>query len=136
MLTRDSMLIVDTTKIELLEKYWEEHKAQEIAVGEIDPQLDSPSSIQYMPMRKTPVKSDGRGRNRSASDGAALLPPGHSLSAYHPAWSLLHLVETFGPLIFPIHRAALLRKRILITTHAPVQETCNFGMRKQPIVLM
>jgi hypothetical protein len=56
-----------------------------------------------------------------------LLPPGQTLSPHHPAWSLPHLLEAFGPLIFPIHRAALLRKRILITAHAPVQEPCNFG---------
>ncbi len=67
-------------------------------------------------------------RNRSASDGTALLlPPGHRLSPHHPAWSLTSLLETFGPLIFPIYRAALLRKRILISTHAPVREVNNFG---------
>ena len=56
-----------------------------------------------------------------------MLPPEHNLSLHHPAWSLPHLLEAFGPLIFPIHRACLLRKRILITAHAPVEETCNFG---------
>lgn len=37
------------------------------------------------------------------------------------------MLDKFGPLIFPIHRAALLRKRILISCHAPVHETCDFG---------
>lgn len=81
------------------------------------------------------MKSKGHGRNRSASDGTALLPPGHNLSPHHPAWSLPHLLEAFGPLIFPIHRAALLRKRILITAHAPVEETCNFGLSHPFIIL-
>lgn len=122
-----SELIVDTTKTDILEAFWETHRAPEISqVGETDSLLDSPSSIQYQSIRSTPAKPKGHGRNRSASDGTALLPPGHTLSAYHPAWSLPHLLETFGPLIFPIHRAALLRKRILITAHAPVEETCNF----------
>jgi len=96
--------------------------------GKTDSLLDSPSSIKFKPIRTTPGKPKGHGRNRSASDGTVLLPAGHTLSAHHPAWSLPHLLEIFGPLIFPIHRAALLRKRILITAHAPVQETCDFGI--------
>lgn len=113
----------------MLEEFWEEHKAQSAApIKDTDSIPDSPSSIKFKPVRMTPGKPKGHGRNRSASDGTALLPPGHNLSAYHPAWSLPRLLETFGPLIFPIHRAALLRKRILITAHAPVEETCNFGI--------
>jgi hypothetical protein len=128
MLTRDRELIVDTTKTEVLEEFWEEHKAVDISpAGETDSLLDSPSSIKYKPIRTAPGTPKRHGRNRSASDGTALLPPGHNLSAYHPAWSLPHLLEIFGPLIFPIHRAALLRKRILMTAHAPVEQTCNFG---------
>lgn len=127
-LTRNSELVVDTAQTEVLEKYWEEHRAH----GPSPPPgsesvLDSPSSIRFKPVRTTPGKPKGHGRNRSASDGAALLAPGHTLSSYHPAWSLPRLLDAFGPLIFPIHRAALLRKRILITAHAPVQETCDFG---------
>ena len=56
----------------------------------------------------------------------------HHLSRYHPAWSLTNLLDTFGPLIFPIYRAALLRQRILISGHVPVRETCNFGMCPWP----
>jgi len=106
----------------VLEKFWEAHKAYGPSPkGDTDSLLDSPASIKF----KSGTK--GHGRNRSASDGTALIASGHNLSTYHPAWSLPHLLDTFGPLIFPIQRAALLRKRILITTHAPVQETCNFG---------
>ncbi|KUJ21113.1 uncharacterized protein LY89DRAFT_427016 [Mollisia scopiformis] len=122
-----SELIIDTSETKVLEEYWEEHKAQGPAPpADSDSLLDSPSSIRFKPIRTTPSKLKGHTRNRSASDGTALLPPGHTLSTYHPARSLLRLLETFGPLIFPIHRAALLRKRILITAHAPVQEICNF----------
>ncbi len=81
--------------------------------------------MSFQSLRQAPVR--GHRRKRSASDGAALVPPGHRLSPYHPAWSLTKLLDTFGPLIFPIHRAALLRKRILISTHTPVHEVCNFG---------
>ncbi|KAE8451952.1 hypothetical protein EG329_002116 [Mollisiaceae sp. DMI_Dod_QoI] len=122
-----SELIVDPSETKILDEYWEEHKAQSSApAADTDSLLDSPSSLRFRPMRTTPSKPKSHTRNRSASDGTALLPPGHTLSTYHPARSLLRLLEVFGPLIFPIHRAALLRKRILITTHAPVQETCNF----------
>jgi hypothetical protein len=123
-----SELIIDTSETKVLEEYWEEHKAQgPTIIADTDSLLDSPSSIRFKPVRTTPSNNKGHTRNRSASDGTALLPPGHTLSTYHPARSLLRLVDTFGPLIFPIHRAALLRKRILITAHAPVQEVCNFG---------
>lgn len=123
-----SELIGDITKTEVLEEFWEEHKAHDpVPNVETDSLLDTPTSIKFKPIRTTPGKPKGHNRNRSASDGAALLPPGQTLSPHHPAWSLPHLLEAFGPLIFPIHRAALLRKRILITAHAPVQEPCNFG---------
>jgi hypothetical protein len=35
-------------------------------------------------------------------------------------------METFGPLAFPIYRAALARKRILLVSHAPVETACNY----------
>lgn len=127
-LIQGSELIVDTSDTKILEEFWEEHKSRDLSNDkETDSLLDSPSSLKYKPVRSTPGQLKGHGRNRSVSDGTTLLPAGQSLSPYHPAWSLPRLLETFGPLIFPIHRAALLRKRILITAHAPVEETCNFG---------
>ncbi|KAA8568377.1 hypothetical protein MFRU_029g00950 [Monilinia fructicola] len=121
-----SELILDESKTERLEEFWEKHKGEDSGKAkDTDSLLDSPSSARFK-SRNTPPKSTGHNRNRSASDGAALLPPGHTLSVYHPAWSLPRLLETFGPMIFPIHRAALLRKRILISAHAPVHETCDF----------
>lgn len=53
----------------------------------------------------------------------------HHLTPDHPASSLLDSVQLFGPLIFPLFKAALLRKRILILTEAPVEFSCNLGMR-------
>jgi hypothetical protein len=127
-LTLHSELITDTTKTNILEDFWEQHKVHSSSPdAEVDSLLASPVSVTYKPLRTALGKPKGHSRNRSASDGTALLPPGHNLSAYHPAWSLPDLLETFGPLIFPIHRAALLRKRILIVAHAPVEETCNFS---------
>ncbi|CAG8972162.1 hypothetical protein HYALB_00009710 [Hymenoscyphus albidus] len=122
-----SVLVKDGSKTEILDEFWEENKGQgDSPAVETDSIADTPTSVKFQSIRTSPSKPRGHNRNRSASDGAALLPPGQHLAAYHPAWSLPNLLEIFGPLIFPIHRAALLRKRILITAHAPVQETCNF----------
>ncbi len=112
----------------MLGDYWEEHKAKgPSSLADDESLLESPLNIKLKSTQTSQSQAKGHSRKRSASDGAVLLPAEHTLSAHHPAWSLLNLLETFGPLIFPIQRAALLRKRILITAHAPVEETCNFG---------
>lgn len=67
-------------------------------------------------------------KKRAASDAALLGNVTHSLSNDHPAMSMVKHLDTFGPLLFPLYRAALLRKRILILTHPPVKEACNLGM--------
>lgn len=120
-------LAEDRKNTSILDAYWERVRAKSAADqaqdrSSVETPLGSPS-VSFLP----PRSKRGHNRNRSASDGTALLPPGHKLSPYHPAWSLTTLLDTFGPLIFPIHRAALLRKRILISCHAPVHEVCNFG---------
>ncbi|KAJ2897980.1 hypothetical protein MKZ38_004248 [Zalerion maritima] len=124
------ILARDRKQTALLEAYWERNHAREPASSlaqdlehaNISPEspLASPSAT-YQALR-----AKGHRRSRSASDGTALIPPGHKLSSFHPAWSLMSLLDTFGPLIFPIHRAALLRKRILISCHAPVHQICDF----------
>jgi len=118
-------LAADSKDVGILEEYWNKNQAKDSADGKEDTPKDdngSPTAVlQY------PKTSRGHTRSRSASDGAALTLPGHRLSPFHPAWSLTKLLDTFGPLIFPIHRAALLRKRILISGHAPVELACNFG---------
>ena len=53
--------------------------------------------------------------------------PSLGLSPSHPALSLPTLIDTFGPLIYPLYKAALLRKRTLIVHEAPVEQACNFG---------
>jgi hypothetical protein len=51
----------------------------------------------------------------------------HTLPCYHPALAITDYLDMFGPLIFPLHRAALLRKRILIIASAPIKQACEFG---------
>ncbi|KAK3944296.1 LCHN protein [Diplogelasinospora grovesii] len=119
-----SKLAADRKQTQLLEKYWEENGARESSAPQ-PLQKETPLSSPALSFKPS-SRAKGHSRNRSASDGAALIAPGHRLSPFHPAWSLTSLLDTFGPLIFPIHRAALLRKRILISTHAPVHQVCNF----------
>ncbi|TGJ87771.1 hypothetical protein E0Z10_g1059 [Xylaria hypoxylon] len=118
-----SRFAVHSKDVGVLEEYWEKNQARDSTDDSPTPNDDPESPIA---ISKTPQAPRVHTRNRSASDGAALMLPGHRLSPFHPAWSLTKLLDTFGPLIFPIHRAALLRKRILISGHAPVEEACNF----------
>ncbi|KAI0429676.1 hypothetical protein F5Y09DRAFT_331656 [Xylaria sp. FL1042] len=119
-----SKLAVNSKDVSVLEEYWDKNQARDSTDDDAAPGDDPASPTATSKASKTPAR--GPTRNRSASDGTALLLPGHRLSPFHPAWSLTKLIDTFGPLIFPIHRAALLRKRILISGHAPVEQACNF----------
>jgi hypothetical protein len=73
---------------------------------------------------------DGKGhsRTRAISTGSAvLIKDEEKLPAYHPAKSILGYVDMFGPLVFRLQQAALLRKRILFVGAAPVRAMCEFG---------
>ncbi|KAF4981345.1 hypothetical protein FZEAL_2830 [Fusarium zealandicum] len=118
-----SKLAEDRKKISILEDYW---TASREKPGQGHRRLSGETPVSSPSIHSQPLGRKSHNRNRSASDGASLIPAGHSLSPYHPAWSLTSLLDKFGPLIFPIHRAALLRKRILISCHAPVHEICDF----------
>lgn len=118
-----SKLAANSKDVKTLEAYWEKNQARDATDDDAAPKgdLESPAAVV-----RSPKTSGVHTRNRSASDGTALMLPGHRLSPFHPAWALTKLLDAFGPLVFPIHRAALLRKRILISGHAPVEQACNF----------
>ena len=61
------------------------------------------------------------------SDAAGLSLRENVLSDDHPAMSMPEFLDTFGPLAFPVYRAALLRKRVLLVGSAPIQRSCNYG---------
>lgn len=66
-------------------------------------------------------------RRRAPSEATALIRSKNTLAHFHPALNLPDFLNTFGPLIFPLYRLALLRKRILLLGDAPVEMACNFG---------
>ncbi|KJZ72961.1 hypothetical protein HIM_07724 [Hirsutella minnesotensis 3608] len=113
-------LAKDRNMTEVLERYWQANKGDSFSSPD-----DEPPPVDETPLSPTHDRAPPS-RSRSVSDGAALHLAEHRLSPHHPAWSLTKLLDRFGPLIFPIHRAALLRKRILISCQAPVHEICDF----------
>ena len=108
-------LVQDPSKTKPLEDYWNNNHL----VDDPTPSSSRPGSSQASTV------DVGRGR-RPKSMASALNPFG--LSPYHPALALPTLVDSFGPLIFPLYKAALLRKKILLMHEAPVELACNFGM--------
>ncbi|KAH7162293.1 hypothetical protein B0J13DRAFT_5170 [Dactylonectria estremocensis] len=116
-------LAEDRKSTGILEDYWTANKEKP---GQVNRRLSGETPVSSPLAPSEIFGRKGHVRNRSASDGTSVVTAGHRLSPYHPAWSLTSLLDKFGPLIFPIHRAALLRKRILISCHAPVHEICDF----------
>lgn len=96
-----------------LELFWTRHKDTE----------SRPTSSLGAPPGQNGAE---RKRKRAQSDASGHLSTGAQLTPDLPALSMTDLLQSFGPLIFPIHRAALLRKRILLLGSPPVQKTCNF----------
>jgi DENN domain-containing protein 11 len=91
---------------------------------------DSPETVRRVSIDREEVfagvdKPGQKARKKSTSSHGTFKT---ALSPYHPAISLPTLIDTFGPLIYPLYKAALLRKRILLVTEAPVELACNFGM--------
>jgi hypothetical protein len=87
----------------------------------------STSSDAASPTAKRSSLSESLKRNRALSDATGTFVTEQSMPLDHPALSMNTLITTFGPLIFPLYREALLRRRILLLGSAPVQRTCNFG---------
>ncbi|KAI4248927.1 MAG: hypothetical protein L6R40_000939 [Gallowayella cf. fulva] len=122
-------LVEDPRSVKPLEEFWQEYQHREDD-GDITPTSGegSPSALKDIRRRaKSSPNGQPRTRNRAISSASALAPPGQTLSSHHPALSLSTFLDTFGPLVFPLHRAALLRKRILLISQAPVELSCNFG---------
>ena len=119
----------DPTRTEFLKTFWNKHQLHdETEPREHSKQPEFSSAAKAM-RRESQTSPNGQrhSRKRAVTAASALAPPGQSLSPHHPALSLPAFLDTFGPLIFPLYKAALLRKRILLLGHAPVELACNFG---------
>lgn len=125
-LARD--LAKDPSNTELLEHFWQEHQCREegeatrLNLGEESPSVQREKRRQL----KSSPNGQPRTRNRAVSSASAFAPSGQALSAHHPALSIKAFLDAFGPLVFPLYKAALLRKRILLIGQAPVESACNF----------
>ncbi|KAJ4313605.1 hypothetical protein N0V94_006875 [Neodidymelliopsis sp. IMI 364377] len=78
--------------------------------------------------RTKPKGTDSKGsvRDRAISTIMAIPKDEERLPEYHPALAILQYINTFGPLVFRLQQAALLRKRILFVGSPPVRTTCEF----------
>lgn len=106
-----------------LSDYWDSFRIGGPDSSAPDSPIDSPLSLRFRPEDKPAAH-----RNRAFSDAMVLENSRPALTPFHPASSLPEFMESFGPLIFPLYRAALLRKRILIMAEAPVLKPCNYGI--------
>lgn len=122
-------LAQDPHNTQVLEDFWTIHRHHGDEDSPMSGLQNGSSSTEKVNRRQSQPSSNGqpRTRNRAVSTASALAPPGQSLSSHHPALSLPTFLDTFGPLIFPLYKAALLRKRILLVGQAPVELYCDFG---------
>lgn len=117
----------DPSDTQPLVDYWETfHQARDYGSPTlIESPLESPSTLRSKLKGERP---ESFRHIRALSDVTALEMSKPALAPYHPALSLPEFIDSFGPLVFPLYRAALLRKRILLVTEAPVHLACNYGM--------
>lgn len=109
--------IQDVGDTSQLEAYWEKY-----TLDAADP------SIQVLNESTESLgRTNGYRKSRSMSTATNYLRSSRHLTPHHPASTILDSIKLFGPLIFPLFRAALLRKRILILTEAPVESSCDLG---------
>ncbi|KAJ5901572.1 hypothetical protein N7495_002100 [Penicillium taxi] len=102
-----------------LSDYWQSCRIEGTESADPESPLDSPLSLRFGPDLSNP-------RTRASTDTMMLETARPALTPFHPASSLPDFIDSFGPLVFPLYRAALLRKRILFMNEAPVHMPCNF----------
>ena len=101
----------DTEAVAPLEEFWREQTDKQMhAAGEA-----------------SDGEAKGHSRARAISTVTAVLKDEESLPKYHPALSIQRFLDVFGPLVFRLQQAALLRKRIMFVGIPPVRTACEFG---------
>ncbi|KAF2769140.1 hypothetical protein EJ03DRAFT_107697 [Teratosphaeria nubilosa] len=105
-------LVGSSADARTLELFWDKHRQSERGSSKpTSPVSAKRNSIPIAPSR----------RHSDSSHGLKLDASG---AADHPALYMPGLLDSFGPLLFPLYRAALLRKRILFLGTPPVQRSC------------
>jgi hypothetical protein len=107
-------LIKEPTDTRPLELFWQKHR-----------QGDGDRGATRSPASKRDPLPFGLRRNRGLSDSTHGLRLDAGGAKDHPALYMPGLLDSFGPLLFPLYRAALLRKRILLVSAPPVQRSCS-----------
>ncbi|PYH45810.1 uncharacterized protein BP01DRAFT_415674 [Aspergillus saccharolyticus JOP 1030-1] len=114
----------DMSKTQPLEDYWGAFETRDSdSAMPPDSPLESPLSFR---LRAHGDRPDSMLRSRAFSDAIMLETPRPALTPFHPASSLPDFLDSFGPLIFPLYRAALLRKRVLFMAEPPVHVPCSY----------
>lgn len=106
----------DSDTLTPLDEFWHQQSSS------LPPAKGEPSELPH---------GKGHSRARAISTVSAVTRDDESLPSYHPALSILQYINVFGPLVFRLQQAALLRKRILFVGSAPVRKACEFGMSSQ-----
>ncbi|KAJ5642361.1 hypothetical protein N7490_006361 [Penicillium lividum] len=110
----------DMYDLQPLSDYWDTFRLGSTEAAPVDSPVESPLSLRFRPEDRPDI------RNRAFSDAMVLETFRPALTPFHPASSLPDFLDCFGPLIFPLYRVALLRKRILFMNEAPVHTPCNY----------
>ncbi|KAK1910315.1 hypothetical protein P3342_006590 [Pyrenophora teres f. teres] len=105
-------LASDSETVAPLEEFWQEQAAAGHTRGHVDVQDDGETKV--------------RNRRRAISTVSAVSKDEERLPQYHPALSIQRFLDIFGPLVFRLQQAALLRKRILFVGVPPVRIACEF----------
>ncbi|KAL1986422.1 hypothetical protein VTN96DRAFT_6342 [Rasamsonia emersonii] len=114
----------DVSDTQPLVDYWEKHHILEDEARTLtESPPDSPAILRP---KSNGDRPDTQRRGRTSSEATALETARPVLAPFHPALSLPDFIDAFGPLVFPLYRASLLRKRILFVTEAPVQTCCDY----------
>lgn len=114
-------LAADIARTEVLEQYWTDSQPPEESHTSHEESQDTPNGHSDNDAKQRSTRA------KSMSSANGLPGPTSGLAPMHPAFALPTMLHTFGALIFPLYKAALLRKRILLVNEAPVELACNFG---------
>lgn len=113
----------DVKNTQPLQEFWDQHDQSKAGGSERPPSSPSASPTA---VRSHQNGSQPRSRRRGLSTVSAMDRPGRLLPPSHPILSLPGFIDLFGPLVYPLMREALLRKRILLVTSPPVRVACEF----------